>query len=78
MDALISSTTISFYINAETEVELKISDLQGKELKTVLKQSMYSGEHKVLIDLSDFPQGYYIYTIKAGPLLDSKQFQIVR
>src|SRR5690606_23966798 len=32
-----TSATFSFYINAETEVELVISDMQGKEIKKVLK-----------------------------------------
>ncbi len=71
-------TTFSFYINAETEVDLTITDLQGREIKSVLKKFMYPGEHTVSIDLINIKPGYYVYSIKAGILIDSKQFEIVR
>jgi uncharacterized protein (DUF1501 family) len=73
-----SYTTFSFYINAETEVELKITDTQGKELKSILKQTMSPGEHSTSTDLRDLKPGFYIYSIKAGVLSDSKQFEIAR
>jgi hypothetical protein len=73
-----SYTSFSFYINADTEVELKITDAQGRELKSVVKQSMTAGEHSVSTDLRDLKPGFYLYTIKAGVLSDSKQFEIAR
>ncbi len=71
-------TTFRFYINAETEVELKINDMQGKEIRTVLKQNMGPGEHQFSADLRELKPGYYIYSLKAGVLTDSKQFEIAR
>ncbi|HVD97174.1 MAG TPA: DUF1501 domain-containing protein [Cytophagaceae bacterium] len=73
-----SYTSFQFYINSEADVELKITDLQGRDLKIVLKQTMSAGEHQVSTDLRDLKPGYYIYTIKAGVLSDSKQFEIAR
>lgn len=73
-----SYTTFQFYINADTEVALTISDTQGHELKTILKQFMPAGEHSISTDLRDLKPGFYIYSIKAGVLTDAKQFEIAR
>lgn len=73
-----SYTTFQFYINADTEVELNISDAQGHEVKTILKQFMPAGEHSVSTDLRELKPGFYIYSIKAGVMTDAKQFEIAR
>lgn len=73
-----SSTTFSFYINNGAEVELTLKDMNGKEIKKILKQKMGMGEHKVTADLKDIPPGNYVYTIHAGLLNDSKGLIVVR
>lgn len=73
-----SSATFSFYINNESEVELVINDMNGKEIKKVFRGRKGMGEHKITVDIRDVPTGNYIYTIKAGLLNDSKGLVVVR
>jgi uncharacterized protein (DUF1501 family) len=73
-----SSTTFSFYINAQTDVELKIADLNGKEVKMVLNKTMPMGEHKIAVDLRNLLPGSYIYHIKTTLMSDSNKLLIVR
>jgi hypothetical protein len=72
------STTFSFYLNNDADVELIIYNIKGKEVKKVFKGRKQMGEHKVTAELNDLVPGNYIYSIKAGLLNDSKTLVIVR
>ncbi|MCU0430819.1 MAG: DUF1501 domain-containing protein [Cytophagaceae bacterium] len=72
-------TTFSFYINADVDVHLYLSDIQGKPIKSFISgRRLNPGEHSINVDLRDIPAGTYIYTIKAGLLNDAKQLQIIK
>jgi photosystem II stability/assembly factor-like uncharacterized protein len=55
-------------------VELKVFDISGKLVKTLLKQNLYSGEHKVSFNTSDLTSGVYFYTLFVdGNRVDTKK-----
>jgi hypothetical protein len=73
------TTTLSFYINSDAAVQLKICDMNGQVVKNVISgRQLSQGEHSVVVDLSDLSPGAYIYTIEAGVLKDGRPLQIVR
>ena len=72
-----ASTTISFYINAYTDVEITLLDINGKEIKKILNQKLGMGEHNVVVDLRDVKPGNYIYTMKTPLMSDSKRLQVI-
>lgn len=75
----VTSTTLSFYINSETDVYLQITDVQGKPVKVLIDgKRLQAGEHKLVADLRDLKPGMYLYTVKAGLLNDSKQLQVMK
>lgn len=72
-----SQTTISFYLNTPSEVEIFISDMKGVEVKKVLHQKVGMGEQKIVVDLRNFQPGSYLYTLKTPLVVDTKQLQVV-
>jgi hypothetical protein len=42
---------------------LKLYDLYGREVATVLDEEMFAGEHTVQFDASGLPAGVYFYKL---------------
>lgn len=59
-------TTISFTLAEPSFVNLKICDLLGNEVKTLLNANIEKGNTKVDFDASDLTSGIYFYKIQAG------------
>ena len=72
----LGSTTMSFYINTETMVNLKLLDIKGRLVKQVLNEKRAAGEHKLKVNLEDLNPGVYFYQIEAGLLKDTKKLVV--
>ena len=59
------TTTIQFTLPEASKVTLKLFDILGKELTTLVDMEMETGVHKVLFDAKDFASGVYFYRIQA-------------
>jgi spore coat protein A len=67
------STTINFTIPQNSQVTLKIYDVLGKEVGTLINQVVPSGNHEVQFDATGIPSGVYFYTLTAGNFVESKK-----
>jgi hypothetical protein len=47
-------------------IGLKIFDLYGREVRTVMDEAKSPGECTVRIDVSDLPEGVYLVRLQAG------------
>ncbi len=66
------STNIKFGIpkfSGNQKVILKIYDLLGKEVKTLVDDYLAPGNYEVQFDASDFSSGIYFYQLSAGEML---------
>ena len=53
--------TISFFLETESQVDLRILDLQMRPVRTVLSNSTQkSGQHELTVDLKDLPASIYL------------------
>ncbi len=59
------TTTIQFTLPEASRVTLKLFDILGKELTTLVDKEMATGVHKVLFDAKNFASGVYFYRIQA-------------
>lgn len=59
-------TIITFSLQKPEIVSLKIYDLLGKEVKTLIDGVVKSGEHKIKFSAADIPAGVYYYTLKTS------------
>ncbi len=69
-----STTTISFTLNQASSVSIQITDLQGKEIKSLEQNKNYDkGKHSNAFDISDLTQGIYMITIKTNNFIKSEK-----
>gem|GEM_PF-889316 len=72
-------TTISFTINNKANYELKIFDITGKQLVTILNKQLNSGSYNVSWDASAYPSGIYFYGLyKDGEKFDMKKMILIK
>ncbi len=67
------STTIDFTLEVDSRVTLKIFDVLGQEVMTLINGNYTSGSHKVNFDASGLNSGVYVYRIDAVGI-DGKTF----
>jgi hypothetical protein len=67
------STTIQFTIPNETRVMLKIYNIFGQEIETVVNQKYLSGTHIVKYDASGLPTGHYLYRLQTNDFSITKK-----
>ena len=67
------TTTIQFQLKEAGFVELKIFDLRGKEIETLMKESKDKGVYNCVWDAKDLPSGIYLYRLKVGDHIETKK-----
>jgi len=73
-----ASTKIEYTIADANFVQLKLYDVLGKEIKTLVSERMSAGKHTVYFDASDLASGIYVYQIKAGDFNDMKKMTLLK
>lgn len=72
------STKISYSIPRQEFVSLKVYNLLGSEVASLVNEVKTSGIHSASFDASGLPSGIYIYTIQAGSFRDSKKLVLLK
>jgi hypothetical protein len=71
------STTINFSLAVDSKVSLKIFDVLGQEVATLINGQMAAGSQKVSFDASSLNSGVYFYRIDASGV-DGQKFSSVK
>jgi hypothetical protein len=72
------STKITYSIKEEGLVTLKIYDVLGKEIATLVNESKPEGIYEAEFNASQLPSGMYIYKIQAGSFSDVKKMLLTK
>jgi len=72
------STIIEFVLPHTSFVTLKIFNLLGQEVATILKQELSSGKHQVEWNASSFQSGIYFYRLQANSFTETKKIVLLR
>lgn len=72
------STTISFTVKESGFVSLKVYDLLGKEVATLVSQELSNGKYNVDFDASNLASGTYIYRLKTNNVVLTKKMMLVK
>jgi hypothetical protein len=72
------STTIAFTIGKECFVSLKIYDVLGREIKTLIQEMLPAGRYSAQYDAAGSNSGVYFYRINAGNFSQSKKMLLLR
>jgi DNA-binding beta-propeller fold protein YncE len=72
------TTTIAFKIAQKGMVELKVYNLLGQEVVTLLNKSMPAGRHEVTFDASGIASGTYYYQLSVNDKVLSKKMLLIK
>ncbi|HCV43241.1 MAG TPA: hypothetical protein DGH68_07130 [Bacteroidetes bacterium] len=72
------ATTIEFTIPKSEFVTLRVYDLLGKEVQTLVAENLNSGTHKTRFDAGRFASGVYMYKLQAGKYFEAKKLMFVK
>jgi hypothetical protein len=72
------TTQISYVLQKQGMVTVKIFDVLGREVKTLVNQEQTTGLHTVNFDASGLASGMYIYKIDAGSFHSSKKMLLLK
>jgi carboxypeptidase T len=72
------STTIRYSFPTSEFVTLKIYDVLGKEVATLLNEEKPAGSYEVKFDASQLSSGIYFYTLTAGRFVETKKLILMK
>lgn len=67
------TTTIPFKLSKPAQVELKIYNVQGQFVRTLIDQFMQAGQYNVNFDASGIASGAYYYQLSAGGVVFTRR-----
>jgi hypothetical protein len=59
-------------------VTLKIYDILGREVTTLVNQQLQPGTYNIEWNASDYPSGIYFYKLETGNFVDAKKMVLVK
>jgi len=72
------STTIKFQIAKAGFVTLKVFDMLGREVSTLLNQQLEVGTYQSKWDASGYASGMYLYTLQQGSSIETRKLLLVK
>lgn len=73
-----STTTISYHITNQSFVTLKVVDLLGREIETLVNAVQEPGSKSVRYDVDKLASGIYLYRIQVNGEVQSRKFLVQR
>ncbi len=72
------STVISYQLSRNSLVVLKVFDVLGREVGTMVNERQTAGRHSATFNASNPPSGVYFYRLNAGPYHDTKKMLLLK
>lgn len=71
-------TRINFQIPTGSDVSLKVYDVLGREVKTLVSERLQPGSYETTFDGSGLASGVYLYRLQAGGFVETKKLLLLR
>jgi hypothetical protein len=72
------STVISYRLPVTSNVTLKVYDVLGNEIATLVNEEKPVGEYEVEFEGTGLPSGIYFYQLKAGSFIQTKKMVLLK
>ncbi|MBU1680802.1 MAG: T9SS type A sorting domain-containing protein [Bacteroidetes bacterium] len=72
------STVISYSLSRETKVSLKVYDILGVEIATLVNTNKKAGSYDVRFDAVNLPSGIYFLTLTADNFSQTKKMSLIK
>jgi len=72
------TTMINYSIAKNAHVMLKVYNIMGQEVRTLINQDMQAGVYAVPFDASNLASGVYFYTLNAGSFVKTQKMVLLK
>ena len=72
------STVISYQLPVASEVSLKVYDMLGREVATLVSGRQEAGRYSVSFNAASLSSGVYFYRLQAGAFVETKKMMLVK
>jgi glucuronoarabinoxylan endo-1,4-beta-xylanase len=72
------TTVISYQVPVSSRVSLKVYDLLGREVSTLVDERISAGIHQIRFDASGFSSGVYIYRLQADNFNQTQKMLLIK
>ena len=72
------TTSIEYQVSSIGNVTLKVYDVLGREISTIVKEVKHPGTHEVTFDASELPSGVYFYRLTNGNYSATKKMVLMK
>jgi hypothetical protein len=73
-----STTIIKYQIPESGNVSLKVYDILGSEVATLVNEAKQAGKYEISFDASRFASGFYIYRLQANDFVNVKKLVLLK
>jgi photosystem II stability/assembly factor-like uncharacterized protein len=73
-----SNLEISYHLHVGSKVDLRIYDIQGNEVRTLLNRKQAPEKYSVHVETSDLPAGIYLVRLRAGEGVETVKLVVLR
>lgn len=71
-------TKIKFSIKQTSFAEMKIFDILGREVKTLVNENLKAGEYEATFNAASLPSGIYFYTLRTADFTETRKMVLVK
>jgi hypothetical protein len=72
------STSLQYAIGNQQFVTLKVFDLLGREVASLVNEEKPAGSYEINFNASELPSGVYFYQLQAGAFLETKKMLLLK
>jgi len=72
------TTTINYSVRGKGFAQLKIYDVLGKEIATLVNEEKRQGRYSVKFNGTNLPSGVYIYTLRVNNFVQSRKMMLLK
>jgi len=72
------STIIKYSVAQRSMVSLKIYDITGREVLSLVNQEMNAGNYQVTFNASKLASGVYFYSIRSNDFVSTKKMMLIK
>jgi hypothetical protein len=72
------STTIRFEVATATDVQIDVFNMLGQKIATLVNNHHQAGNYSVNFDAGNLSSGIYIYTMRAGDIVQSRKMTLIK
>jgi hypothetical protein len=72
------STKIKYSIPQSSNVVIKVFDILGSEIETLVNEEKPTGTYELMWNAANLPSGVYFYQLKAGDFIQTKKMILLK